>query len=233
MRAVVRSTLRAVGAVLVGTSVLGAQSPAPARKAAPAAPAAARGGIEGDAYLVMQSGDTKRGAGRAIRLLRDSPQLQSDLADVCAALELRVAAIRDSMAGPTAATKDSSEAAYRRSLADVLNESKRQAWRTLSDRHIKMLETSTVLVAGARAQATAQIDRLIVQSTADTTGTGMNAHYTFTRVAPGNYILFGDWRIGDNDYQWWAPVTAVAGRTVRRDLDNSVEADDKLYCGVR
>jgi hypothetical protein len=62
------------------------------------------------------------------------------------------------------------------------------------------------------------------------TGTGINAHFRFELVPSGKYFLFGEWKIGDNNYQWWAPIEVLPGTTLKKDLDNSVEADGLASC---
>lgn len=62
--------------------------------------------------------------------------------------------------------------------------------------------------------------------------TGMNAHYTFTDVAPGRYLLVSSMQLPDGvqpsggglqlrRHRWAVPATVVAGERMQVDLDNS------------
>jgi len=58
----------------------------------------------------------------------------------------------------------------------------------------------------------------------------MNAHYRFDQVTPGRYVLWAQTVIGDNHYTWWAPTVVSAGDSLKKDLDNSSEADASVHC---
>ena len=145
-------------------------------------------------------------------------ELRDRLRQTCAAWVL----IRDSLDGRLQALQDSM-AAIPASARDNV-----RLYDDLSDRRRAALASRD----SASTMTMERVSGAIVAAMVDTVGTGMNAHYKFTRVRPGNYILFGEWRIADSAYKWWAPVTVPAARAVKTDLDNSVEANDALYCGI-
>jgi len=76
------------------------------------------------------------------------------------------------------------------------------------------------------------IDSAISRASTGTMDTGIDARYHFQGLSAGNYVIFAIWNIGSNKYRFWAPVTLAAGRTLKLDLNNSVEAAKELYCGV-
>jgi hypothetical protein len=193
----------------------------------------AAGRVEGDLYLVMKSGDTKRGAGRTVYLLRDTKDLRSGLALACAAHDSVERRQRDSVAAVRQNLKDSAEAAYRTYLAGITNSEKGGKWNRLSGREMATFTEQSELTASLATATRAIIDAMIVRSAIDTTGSGMNAHYSFAISKPGKYVLFSDWQIGDNAYRWWLPIEITSGKSIRRDLDNAAEASDKLYCGSK
>src|SRR5207249_1487230 len=83
------------------------------------------------------------------------------------------------------------------------------------------------LEASMRAQmAAALLGAKLAES-----ATGVNAHYQFTGLAPGRYVLWAWTEIGDHRYTWWAPIALAAGDSAKKDLDNSTEADHVVYCG--
>ena len=181
------------------TSVAKAQTRPVAQRAGTTA------GIQGDVYLVTQSGDTKKGAGRTIYLTKNTPLLQAQLARACAKF--------DSIAGPVKAEYHKYQVGEKSDFS------------AMSDLILKLDRLETEAVDSVRSALT---------SAARTTGTGMNARYSFTGLTAGEYVLFAEWSLGDKryQYQFYTVVNVKAGQTVTKDLENSVEVDDKLYCGA-
>jgi len=176
--------------LVASPSVVGAQS------------STATGSIGGDVYLTMQSGDVRKGAGRTIYLLADTPLLHAGRDSICVHYtfdHLPVLAMRSAV------------------MDSMLGNAKGKLAQHLVDRDMSLSAQLDTLNSAMHAQ----VDHLIVQSIRDTTGTGMNAHYRFENEPPGSYIVYATWKIGDNDYTWWHPVEVRAGQTVKRDLDNS------------
>lgn len=197
------------------------------------APATARGGVEGDVYLMMKSGDTKRGAGRAISLLRDTPHLRSALDSTCFTYRTIWKAVRDSLDAVHKAIGAAADGALKEMSKNAGDRAAFERWNALSGHNIAYFDTLAQHQRVIEAVTMVQVRQALVSATVDTVSAGMNAHFMFARVPAGTYILFGEWKIGDNDYQWWAPVSVVASKTLRRDLDNSVEADNRVFCGIR
>jgi len=104
--------------------------------------------------------------------------------------------------------------------------------RTKRDLYINNSVALTMQTDSLRKQGIDELHEFVVANAVDTTGSGMNAHYNFAGEEPGNYVLFGEWKIGTYQYAWWAPVTLAAGKPVRRDLDNSAEHHNDIYCGA-
>jgi hypothetical protein len=167
--------------------------------------------VEGDVYLLMQNGDTKRGAGLTINLLRVSEELQRQLDLTCAEFSVRN--------GELGAKEDALREEW---IKDILNRSKDEAYRGARIARSDLAEFTLGLVANR-----------IREAKGEQSDTGMNAHYSFANVQPGLYVLFGEWQIGANEYQWWVPVELKSGQKMKRDLNTSLEAKDKLYCGIK
>jgi hypothetical protein len=169
------------------------------------------GAIHGDIYLVMQSGDTKRGAGRTVFLARDSDSLQATIGGLC-----------DALAGHAMARLDSALALHRRYLATTKEE----------DVDPLIAKEAAVMVRNSAEESAARsaIDRAIISQSADTAGSGIGAHYAFRGIAPGRYILFSPWDIGEHHYRFAQPISLAPRDDVSRDLDNSAEHSADLYC---
>lgn len=174
--------------------------------------APSRGTIEGDVYLVMKSGDTKRGAGRMVLLLKDSPSLQASMHAACLQYALRVAPL----------------VTWKRALEDSAAHA--------SDSLYALIARSTRVDRGIQALKDEAVDSIVAAIAAnlvDSTSAGMSAHYVFEGVRAGRYVLYSQWQIADYGYRWWAPIAVAAGRRVRRDLDNSSELGTSIFCGIR
>lgn len=167
-------------------------------------------------YLMMKSGDAKRGAGRTIALFRADDSLEARTRGICDAfgVSLRPIAARleslksDALAHPGYAATPL--------FADLLGKTNADLARVTEAMRIRY-------------------DAAMLTSAAETTGSGASAHYTFPRVPAGKYVVFSSWPIGDtHHYAWVAPVEVAGGQHVKRDLDNSVETSDQgLYCGAK
>jgi len=185
-------------------------APIPPQSAKPAS-------VEGDAYLVMKGGDTKRGPGQTIYLIPDTDSLQAAIGAVCE----RFKAEEMRWAARVVAAQDSAKRITGDSLSDtqVLYLTEQEALlRRQVDRMNRGVKDSINLV--------------LVRHMIDTTGTGRAAHYRFAKVPPGRYMLFGSFDIGDHSYRWAAPITLAPGDSAKRDLDSSAEESARLYCGM-
>ena len=172
-------------------------------------PAAKPATVEGDIYLVMQSGDTKPGAGRTVYLLADTPEFRTRHDQICASHQAR------------------------KRVAEVAD---RAEW----DRRFELIRSgqtppSTKPDAAIRefAQTIDSVTSLIATVLRAQVPSGMAAHYRFDGVVPGRYVLFSEWKIGVEDYQWWSPIVLTSAQAMRHDLDNSTEAGGRVYCGIR
>ena len=172
-------------------------------------PAAKPATVEGDIYLVMQSGDTKPGAGRTVYLLADTPEFRARHDQICTSHQARHEVAR---------AADSAEFERRSDL-------------------IRTRQTlpSTMPDAARRERAAAidSVTSLIATVIRAQVPSGMAAHYRLEGVVPGRYILFSEWKIGNEDYQWWSPIVLTPAQAMRHDLDNSTEAGGKVYCKIR
>jgi hypothetical protein len=169
--------------------------------------------VEGDVYVVTQSGDTKRGAGRTVLLLKDAG-VRDTIRAVCGrALQHQIDLTK-----------------WRAALLDTERLVRSGAYTTEDIYQILNREQRIDKgIASWKVDARKAVLDAVAAAIVDSTGTGMNAHYRFEVARPGSYFLFSDWDMGDNHYVWWAPVTI--GRTAaKRDLDNSVIVDRGAFC---
>jgi hypothetical protein len=189
------------------------------RRAAPVA-----GSVEGDAYLVMQSGDIKKAAGNPIFLIRDDAAFKAKYDSLCAALRSQYLRLR--LADVQA------NAAYEK--ADSLWMSQLREGNAPPP-EIKPLQAHADAyhaLQQARADVVSSVRSALMGDTVASARTDMSAHYRFSAVNPGHYRLFGEKAIVDRQYQWWTTVEILPGQNLRKDLDNSAEANKSVYCGI-
>ncbi|MGC9999900.1 MAG: hypothetical protein ABSE21_07350 [Bryobacteraceae bacterium] len=205
----VRAKGKEVTLELSDTNALTAGAPeAPARYSAAV--------IEGDIYLLMESGDVRRGAGLAVHLLRDPDATAKLLASNCDQfqslnddLERRQAAAR------AAATKaiGSSSGEFERRLEEESRLSK--------------------LIFELFDKTTASADKILLDASMSKSNSGVNSHFKFDGVPAGDYALWARFPIGDRWYQWFIPVTVAPGEHVVRDLDTASMNRRVVYCGIK
>ena len=167
-------------------------------------------------YLVTEAGDTKRGAGRTILLLRDAGGLLDTLAARCARLKNRQAPLvlwRAKLQSDTEKIARE-ERPGGRSIYDVLSREQR------IDKGLVALDRER------RDTAVAILARALV----DSTSAGIGAHHRAVAPRRGNYVVFSEWKIMTKQYYWWAPLTVVSQSSIARDLDNSVITTTSAFC---
>lgn len=190
--------------------------------------------LHGDVYLVMQSGDTKKGAGRQVYLIANPDSVELRIRAICATVgEGAIKAAEQSERLMTEAREltDRAESAmgggsglgvaFARRALDSAQKMTTRAGTLLS--RGKILADSALLLVGLT----------LSHAAVDSAASGVNAHYRFANARPGKYALYLQWTIGENDYRWWAPVTVATGDSVRKDLDNKSEAGSALTCGLQ
>ena len=183
------------------------------------------GGVEGDAYLVMKSGDIKKAAGNEIFLIRDDSAFNADYNALCAALGSEYQRLRVAASQANDADEREMAARYKR-----LEET--GTLTLVGKTYQKYLDTHHA-VEKANSDAVSSVSAVLMRDTVASTRTDINAHYRFLGVKPGHYRLFGEKTIFDKEYQWWTKVEVVSDKVLRKDLDNSTEADKSVYCGIR
>jgi hypothetical protein len=170
--------------------------------------------VDGDVFLMMQSGDAKKASGITVYLV-DADRAHAALAPACDAL-----------------TKDGSLPLLREWLADlkVLKATPEIG----SERFMRFnRNASRAAEIGTKLAATA--DSAFILSARDSAGTGLDAHFRFANAA-GRSLLFSHWSVGGSLYGWSAPVPA--GDSVRVNLDasnasNVIEDAPAFYCGAK
>jgi hypothetical protein len=161
--------------------------------------------VEGDAFLVMASGDVKPVAGTAVRLVRLDAAAGAAVAASCQVVPALIER-RDSLRRALYATTDSVHRARGRRKDDL--EGRRD---DLDGRaHSADLRVR---------DGTARVLQVLARASVAESPTGVQAHYSFRDVQPGTYALWLETSVFGTSYVWFRPVI-LAGQAVRFDLDN-------------
>jgi len=182
--------------------------------------------VQGDVFLVTQNGEIKRGAGDTVLLLPSTDSLRQLLVKTCSTYADRMGAIlrwadslgdqdilgrvlvRNLLKSDATANADSSRKWLRKHFPTF--EDTLQATRDLTVEHVE-----AILNSGAIARMSPGID----------------AHYRFSNVRPGPYLLVATTAIEGRAYHWLAAVTAHSGDSITHNLDNvAAGAGETLYC---
>lgn len=174
-------------------------------------PKAATATLSGDVYLVMASGDVKRGAAVDVTLFRysDHDSLSHRLDVICVAYLQQLHALFDSS----------------RALDDSIREHPGAGSYWGPKSMALVLETDT-LRRGVRTITDALILGGVV---AARTRTGLEAHYTFKAVRPGEYRVRAIMAVGEHEYRWWVPAVLRAGEGRTLDL-NHLNVSEAASC---
>lgn len=148
--------------------------------------------VEGDVYLVMQSGDTKKGAGRTVYAIPSSDSLRAVLQSACTTHRTANGQLADSL---LAAMRRQNDALRRQ--AENLSASEPRLAERLAAQAVDSL--SRALKVEPQAAVDFLIERVGKLRVAEA-NSGMNAHFRFSSLAPGPYVLASTWRIGDTSY---------------------------------
>jgi hypothetical protein len=158
--------------------------------------------LQGDVYLVMKSGDVKRGAGNVVHLLADRETLSQDMSRVCETELRHLLSVRH-RSGP----------ASEHHLMMPVDPSQ--------------VTDSALLI---RLVSRAAMEAVLTGATMATSPTGVEGHYQFDSLRAGRYVLWATTDIGAHHYTWWAGILVAAGDSLRHDLDNASEADARINC---
>ena len=169
--------------------------------------------VEGDVYVLDAGGDVKKGAANTVYLIRrDSASLAPMIAACKRAKQFEV------------------QAAAGDSIVAIMLRAIRVAPSAGFD---TVARNATVNASVARSKSQAEFSdlrRLAAQNAVQTSSTGMAAHYKFSVVPLGAYVLFAEMQLANRRYRWWAEVDVSAPRSITRDLDNTLLADDERVC---
>lgn len=174
------------------------------------------GAIEGDVYLQMKNGDTKRGVGQQVLLLRSTFPLRDSILSMCRRSASNVAHLENWYL----ALRRDSEAIARRGLPGA------PSTYDVVAREVRV----KFGIASASSESHFAARRLVAEAVVDSTSTSMSARYSFEKVLPGEYVLYSTWNIADVDYVWLVPVTVTSGGSAKRDLNNSVVVSGEVMC---
>lgn len=170
--------------------------------------------VQGDVYIVMQNGDTKRGAGRTVSLVPDRDSLHNTIQAVCVAhyatANRNAEAWAAAMAANTAAMKARVDSILSHGVEDTA-----AVYRT--DR---VADSTKRLVVMEPAIALSLLLHNVQQLRVAEAPAGMSAHFRFPAVQSGAYLIVSSWPIGEHHYVWWKHVTLRPGVAATQDLDN-------------
>lgn len=173
----------------------------------------------------MKSGDTKKGAGRQVSLLRHSDSTRAVLGAICKAHSAEASRLNEAI---TAAMKRHSAGLEADNDAMRAGRKSNEYLLLRLAREQDSVEKELPLEhdrAWTRFTETAAALRLAEASS------GMNAHYAFHDVVPGAYDLVSSWDIGSNRYLWWRSVVVQPGAQLTADLDNDAVVSLDGACG--
>lgn len=183
--------------------------------------------VEGDVYLLMQSGDTKRGSGLPVHLVRHSDSLESRLRAECRHLDSVAARLMSQHLEYSRRAQALHDRATRHTQAENYNQAAEAADAAAAqDRRASqaMREAEALTTTSA-----VNLRAILSAASSRVTTSGLAAHFTVDSIPPGLYMLVAEWPVGERSYRWLVPVTAVARQTLRQDLDHSNASEDALY----
>jgi hypothetical protein len=173
--------------------------------------------VEGDVYLVMQNGDIKKAAANTVLLVQNTPALRVDLDSACAQISRYTRSL-----GTDSGVIDLAKTFAKQRLgprADSLQ-------LVLVTRAIESQHRTEILID----ETVSRTQKALQAATVATSPTGMNAHYRFSGVKPGDYLLFAETTIGSLYYQWLGGFSVKAGEALAKDLDNSIAIQGQTFC---
>ncbi|MGI8497333.1 MAG: hypothetical protein ACR2OG_07115 [Gemmatimonadaceae bacterium] len=161
--------------------------------------------VEGDIYLVTKSADIKRGVANEVALIPVGASVGQKWRLLC-----------DQQASEDAAWKASTD-----SVASSLTD----------------IPAKIAYLKGNIRRISESVDRrrlarvaMLKSAALALSPTGVNAHYRFDRVPPGNYGLFAEMVLDDTPYHWYYRVVLRPGDAQHVDLDNSRLLDGHFSC---
>lgn len=164
------------------------------------------GRIEGQMYVVLESGNLEAIGRRPVRLLPENARLDSTISTLCIRRDREVAALNgviDSILGANPDLSLANDTAVRRMRAERAEATER-AMRERND-----------LLAGAVLR-TAQTDA--------------ESAFAFDSVPPGKYRVWSDATLESGRWNWRVPVRVRSGDTLKVSLNNSNSDDNPLNC---
>jgi hypothetical protein len=164
---------------------------------------ASLGAISGDIYLLTQSGDVKRGAANEVLLFQSPAHIEKEYSGVCAAQAAqlqRLIATPPARAGKVPMTIEDSLAANKRAIT--------------------ALQASMASILDNANKGTIDRRALIHSLAWRRSPTGINGHFAFDSLAPGHYTLVAAMRLGNEDQDWFVPITIASRQRLAVDLDN-------------
>jgi hypothetical protein len=173
--------------------------------------------IEGDIYLLMESGDVRKGAGLTVHLLRDSDATAKLLASNCD----QYRSLYGDLDRREAAARAASMSALRSGSYDEAQRQGKEETR-LSGLTFKLFD-----------ETTASADKILLDASISESNSGVNSHFKFDGVPAGSYALWAQFPIGERWYQWFIPVTVAPGVRVVRDLGTASMNRQVVYCGIK
>ena len=167
--------------------------------------------LQGDVYVLTQSGEVKKGAANTVYLVA-LPLKQSFRDQFDSLCVIHNATFRDW-------TKQNSER-----IIAAINSQKN----SLID---ATMASTLAHIDTVKQQQSEWRNRLVSYQSAFTSPTGVNAHYAFTNIPPGSYLLVASMSLLARYYEWYVPVTLSAGGLVTVDLDsNNMRVGESFAC---
>lgn len=189
----------------------------------PAVPTPKPASVEGDVYLVTKTGDVKKAAANTVRLVAATEEVLANLDSACAQITRYAKKI----------VADSSFAAASKTIAARAAAIGGTAAADIETRATTFMQESLQSIEAQRALRDVAIrnaEEALSPHVVARSPTGINAHYRFTDVRPGTYLLVASTEIDVYRYQWLTTVIIGEAQLAKRDLDNSVLTEGITYC---
>jgi hypothetical protein len=186
------------------------------------------GGVDGDVYATMKSGDVKRGADVEVVIVRPTPDYDKEWKGLVVAfrteLEAASEAVKKAEEEESAqSTETDKSTATIKSLHALSTDALKRRHDVLT-RQIKAMERTNdtkVALISVRADYHAKAVALLQKGKIAAVRTDVNGHYSKDELEPGQYYLYAAHRIFDNSITWYVPLDVRRGKQTKLDLSGS------------
>lgn len=171
--------------------------------------AAEFGSVEGDMYLVTQSGEVKQGAANQVYLIPQKQNYSNLYTELCDQQKEASSSIQ--------AENNRLGEEFKSRIDNATGSSQQQQLRSEFIEHLEFSLNSLTSIIRIQAEERSTWIRLLA---VNSLSTGMRAHYSLETEA-GDYLLFAEMQLGNNSNRWLVPISVTTGNSLTVDLDNN------------